>query len=123
MYRELYENEQKWIDYLLSAEFKGKDILVKQIACAKVTCKQADTYISLRFYIEDKIELYPYQVRVPVEMRAFQKSSAPIVFLLHLHDGAINELEIITADSSHLYADKIELEQIEYVINEDVLTK
>lgn len=54
-------------------------------------------------------------------MRAFQKASAPIVFLLHIVDGVINELEIITADSTQIEADNIELTRIEYEVNQEVI--
>lgn len=49
-------------------------------------------------------------------MRAFQQSSAPIIFLLHIVNGIINELEILTADSAQIDTDKIELERVEYDI-------
>lgn len=120
MYRELYEKEQKWIDSLLAVDFKGKDILLKQISKAKVTYKQEYAYISIKFFLEGATELYPYQVRVPVEMRAFQKSSAPVVFLLHIINGIVDEVEIITADASLINADNIGLERIEYEINKEV---
>lgn len=120
MYRELYEKEQKWIDSLLAVDFKGKDILLKQISKAKVTYKQEYAYISIKFFLEGETELYPYQVRVPVEMRAFQKSSAPVVFLLHIINGIVDEVEIITADASLINADNIGLERIEYEINKEV---
>lgn len=120
MYRELYEKEQKWIDSLLAVDFKGKDILLKQISKAKVTYKQEYAYISIKFFLEGETELYPYQVRVPVEMRAFQKSSALVVFLLHIINGIVDEVEIITADASLINADNIGLERIEYEINKEV---
>lgn len=120
MYRELYEKEQNWIDSLLAVDFKGKDILLKQISKAKVTYKQEYAYISIKFFLEGETELYPYQVRVPVEMRAFQKSSAPVVFLLHIINGIVDEVEIITADASLINADNIGLERIEYEINKEV---
>lgn len=64
---------------------------------------------------------YPFHVRVPVEMRAFQQASAPIVFLLHIVGGVINELEIITADSTQIEADNIELTRVEYEVNQEVI--
>lgn len=77
--------------------------------------------ISLKFKVEEEIEPYPFHVRVPVEMRAFQQASAPIVFLLHIVDGVINELEIITADSTQIEADNIELTRVEYEVNQEVI--
>jgi len=121
MYRGLNIREQEWLDKLLNIEFKGKDILMKQISESKVAYEQEYAFISLKFNIEKEVEQYPYQVRVPVEMRAYQNESAPIVFLLHIIGGIINELEIISADSSEIKADCIELENVQYEVNKVVL--
>lgn len=121
MNRELCKKEQKWIDILLNIKFKGRDILLKQILNATVSCKRGYDFISIKFNVESKIEPYPYQVRVPIEMRAYQSSSAPILFLLHIIDGVVDELEIITADSTYLNVNNIELEKVEYEINREVL--
>lgn len=121
MYRDINVKEQKWIDKLFDAKFNDKDILKKQVLKSKISLQQEYAFISIKFNVENEIEKYPYQVRVPIEMRAYQSSSAPIVFLLHVIEGIINELEIITADSSEIKADCIELENVEYEINEEVL--
>ena len=121
MYRKLNKKEQQWIDSLMNAEFQGKDILLKQFSKAKIVYKQEYDFISLKFKVEGEIEPYPFQVRVPVEMRAFQQASSPIVFLLHVVSGVINELEIITADSTQIEADNIDLKRIEYEINQEVI--
>jgi hypothetical protein len=47
-------------------------------------------------------------------MTAFQKNSAPIIFLLHIIDGFINELEIFPADSSIIDIDNIDLQKIDF---------
>lgn len=119
MYRTLYKNERYWIDKMLEVEFKGKQFLLGQVLKAKVVLEQGYDFISLKFRTEET-ERYPYPVRVPVEMRAFQKESAPIVFLLHVVNGFIDELELITADSSKIDMTNIEVDKVEYVINEDV---
>lgn len=121
MYRELNEKEQQWIDSLMNVEFQGRDILLKQFSKARIVYKQEYAFISIKFKIEGEIELYPFHVRVPVEMRAFQQASAPIVFLLHIAGGVINELEIITADSTQIEADNIELTKVEYEVNQKVI--
>lgn len=115
------ENKEKWIKTLLDVDFKDKDILLKQISAAKVTYNQEYDYISMKFSIDKGLERYPHKVRVPVGMRAFQKTSAPIVFLLHLMDGVVDELEIITADSSQINPDNIDLVKVEYEVNKEVL--
>ena len=90
MYRNLCKNEQCWIEKILEAEFKGKNLLFRQMLKSKVVLEQGYDFISLKFKTEEN-ERYPYLVRVPVEMRAFQKNSAPIVFLLHVVNGFIDE--------------------------------
>ena len=119
MYRNLYENELKWIKKILEVEFRGKQFLLRQVFNSKVFLEQGYDFISLKFKVEET-EKYPYTVRVPVEMRAFQKDSAPIVFLLHVVNGFIHELELVTADSSKIDLTAIEVDKVEYIINEDV---
>ncbi len=119
MHRNLYKEEQYWIKKMLEMEFKGKQILVKQICKAKVNLEQGYDFVSFKFKTAEKTQ-YPYAVRVPIEMRAFRKNSAPIVFLLHVVNGFIDELEIITADSSKLDMSTIGIERVEYFINEEV---
>ena len=119
MYRNLYKNEQYWVKKILEVEFKGKQFLMEQISKAKVILEEGYSFISLKFKTENT-NRYPYPVRVPVEMRAFQKNSAPIVFLLHVVNGFIDELELITADSSKIDSASITLDNVEYVVNEQV---
>lgn len=123
MYRKLNEKELQWIDKLMDVEFQGKNILLKQLSMAKIIYKQEYAFISIKFKVEGDIEPYPYHVRVPVEMRAFQQFSAPIIFLMHIVNGIIDELEIITADSAQIDTDNIELEKVEYEINQEVIVK
>ena len=106
---------------MMNVEFQGRDILLKQFSKAKIVYKQEYAFISIKFKIEGEIELYPFHVRVPVEMRAFQQASAPIVFILHIVGGVINELEIITADSTQIEANNIELTRVEYEVNQEVI--
>ena len=63
---------------------------------------------------------YPHSVRVPVEMRAFQKEKAPLVFMLHVIDGELSELEIFSADGSSIDPENILLDKLEYVIDPEV---
>lgn len=121
MYREINKKERQWIDCLMNAEFQGRDIILKQFSNAKIAYKQEYAFISLKFKIEGEIEPYPFHVRVPVEMRAFQQSSGPLVFLLHIVCGVINELEIFTADLTQINADNIDLTKVEYEVNQKVI--
>lgn len=123
MYRDINEKEQRWIDTLMNVEFQGRDVLLQQFSKARIVYMQEYAFISIKFKVEEEIEPYPFHVRVPVEMRAFQQESAPIIFLLHIVGGVINELEIITADSTQIEADNIELTRVEYVINQEVIAE
>ncbi len=116
MYRKLNEIERQWLDKLLTIDFKGKEILQRQISGAKVSLQQEYAFISIKFMLEDVAEKYPYCERVPVEMHAFQKESAPIVFLLHVIGGVVDELEIFPADSSRLDLENIDVQCVEYEI-------
>ena len=107
----------------MDVEFQGRDILLRQLSKAKIIYKQEYAFISIKFKVEGEFESYPYDVRVPVEMRAFQRSSVPIIFLLHIVNGIINELEILTADSAQIDTANIELERVEYEINQEVIMK
>ena len=121
MYRNLNEKERLWIDSLMNAEFRGRDILLRQLSKSKIIYRQEYAFISIKFKVEGDVEPYPYHVRVPIEMRAFQSLSAPIIFLMHIVNGIIDELEIITADSTQIDADNIELERVEYEIDQGVI--
>ena len=121
MYRKLYKKERQWIEKVLDIEFKGKDILLNQIRQENVEYEQGYDYTSIKFKIDENVEKYPYQVRVPVEMRAFQENVVPLVFLLHIKCGIIDELELITADSSEINLDNINMQDVEYEVHESVL--
>lgn len=120
MYRKMCEIEQLWIDKLMDVEFQGRDILLNQLKNAKIIYKQEYDFISIKFVIEGEVTPYPYHIRVPVEMRAYQKLTAPIVFLLHIINGVIEELEIFTADSTRIDVGCIELKKVEYEIDPKV---
>lgn len=48
-------------------------------------------------------------------------SQRQLYFCYIIIDGIVNELEIISADSSEIKVDYIELEKVEYEVNKDVL--
>ena len=123
MYRNLNEKELQWINRLMDVEFQGRDILYQQLSKAKIIYIQEYAFVSIKFKVEGDIEPYPYRVRVPVEMRAFQQSSAPIIFLLHIVNGIIDELEVLTADSTQIDTESIELDRVEYEINQEVIMR
>jgi hypothetical protein len=121
MYRDMNDMEREWIDKLLDVDLQGKDILMKQFLKAQAICEKGYEFISLKFEVKNSDEKYPYPIRVPIEMRAFQEGSAPVIFLLHIIDGLVNELEIFSADLSQIIEDNISLKTVEYEISEEIL--
>ncbi|HNT03555.1 MAG TPA: hypothetical protein PLY12_11470 [Bacillota bacterium] len=95
-----YADVSVWINKLLAIEFKGRDILVKQMENSKYELINGEGFISIKFCVNDEKEKFPFRVRVPVEMIAFQQGRHPIMFLLHVLGGIVDELEIYTADGS-----------------------
>lgn len=121
--RLLNEFEMKCIKKYFEADFKGKNILENQIENVRVVPEIGYDYYSLKLFTSEMVERYPYNVRVPVEMHIFQQGVVPIVCLLHIVEGLIDEFEIITADSSCI-RDKIEniiIGKAEYIINREVI--
>ena len=120
MRMKLNNTEMLWLGKLFSVDFKGKEILQNQLLKAEITVYEEFSFISLKFNIDVSIKRFPFNDIVPVEMRAFQENSAPIIFLLCVIDGFIDEIEVFTADSSEINTDLINLENIEYIIDEKV---
>ena len=107
---------KKWIEYIFKFDFKGKEILKNQILNSKILYHQYDDYISIEFLVDDGAEIYPYKSRVPVEIIAYQKSSVPVLFLLHVINGKIKELEILKADSSKIDPNNIDLDNLKLFV-------
>ena len=120
MYRPINERDTEWLERLFSVDFKGKEILQEHLRAAAVEMENGYDFYSLKFAVDGSFDLYPYKVRVPVEMRVFPSDKAPIVFLLHVVNGTIDELEVFTADSSRLNINDICYDRIEYVVDHQV---
>ena len=117
MKRKINELEMSWINALLAVDFMGKDILMNQIAESEITVEENDAYYWMRFNIGDSKDRFPYDVRVPVIMIANQEDTAPIIFLLHVINGYVDELEIYIADLSVIDITSIDLGNVEYNID------
>jgi len=89
-----------WVNTLFNIEFKGREILVKQMENSKYKLRKGADFISIKFFISNKAEKFPYNVRVPVEMTVPGQDRHPVIFLLHVLDGIADELEVYTADGS-----------------------
>ncbi len=109
-----------WLKRLLCVDFKGKEIIERQIQGLEFEIKEEYAYISVEFVKKDNLESFPSDVRVPLEMRVFQEQAAPIVFLLHIINGYVNELEIITADSSQINISNLKYQKVEYEISKEL---
>lgn len=117
----LTEREKEWLYYLFENDFLGREILIEQLKNIEVTRESGEDYFSIKINVLGNTKLFPYCKRVPVEMICYQKIAAPIIFLMHVIKGRVDEIEIITADSSWLNIDKIELTNRKYIIEPSLL--
>lgn len=117
----LSEREKEWLYYLFENDFLGREILIEQLNKIEVTRESGEDYFSIKINVLGNTKLFPYGTRVPVEMICYQKTAAPIIFLMHVIKGRVDEIEIITADSSWLNIDKIELTNRKYIIEPALL--
>lgn len=119
MPRKLNDNEKKWIYKLLEARFVDRDIIFRQIKNAKVQDNYNKGFYSLRFTVNKKIAPFPHTQRVPVQMNANQKDGHPIVFILHVIDGYVNELKIYNA-AGYEMTYKFSIDDVEYIIEPEL---
>lgn len=110
----------KWIQKILDVHFKGRDFIKQQLETADKTIEETPFTVNLMFTVDKSKGKAPTPVRVPVEMHALQPGGAPVVFLLHVVNGYVNELEIYKADLSQLNADNISLDNVEYLLDDSV---
>lgn len=115
--REFTPEEKLWLQKLMNFDFKGKDAIIKQLQSSKVIGQCACGCKTINIRVDHAIEQYPYSIRVPVEMTAIQSDGIPIVFLLHVLNGYIAELEIFKADSSPV-SETIKLDNISITVNQ-----
>lgn len=113
----LSKREKEWLNCMMQKEFLGREILIEQLENIEVIKESGFEFLSIKMFALQVNKLFPFDIRVPVEMICHQKTTAPIIFLLHIIEGKVNELEIITADSSFLDVDKIELMNREYILD------
>ena len=106
----------------MSVEFRGRDFLIGQIESSQICPNYGNGLISLEFVVDMKVDKFPYEVRNPVEMRAFQVDTVPVVILLHVINGYVSELEIFNADSSNLSTD-FSVENVEWIINPELMLR
>lgn len=93
--RELTSDERLWLDKLLSLDFPGREALAEQAKVAKVHgyCRCGCRSVNLK--VPATAPRFPYSERVPVEMIV---DSPPVLFLVHVVQGHLDELEVLRGD-------------------------
>lgn len=112
--------EKVWLEAMFSVDFLGKQIISKQLDSAQISRDYNIGYISLKFNVDKNIEQFPFKIRVPIEMRVTGEDDIPKVFLLHVIDGFVDELEIFNADSSPI-SGNIHIEKKEIIVDDNLL--
>lgn len=100
-YRKLNEFEVQVLQKLLECPFPGRDELRQQIKNCKVRTltEYKDNYGSIEF--KDVLgEEAIVKERVPVEGRTKDGGGGPILILLHIIKGKIDELEFVRMDGA-----------------------
>lgn len=118
--RPLNRAERIWLNLMLTPQFSGRDILKEQLRHVLVHVEQGDAFHRVMFAVPKSVEKYPHAVRVPIEMRVHLPDRAPVVFLLHVADGTISELELFPADSSAFDPKSLCFDHLEYVIDPSI---
>lgn len=103
---------------VLSYSFKNVDILREQATNSTINVEYGYDYRFLHFNVKkNHVKKFPISVTVPIIMIYFRKEKNPVSFLLHLKNGYISILEIMTDDSSFLDLHKEEVVDVKYEIN------
>lgn len=101
----LNRTEKIWIGTMVSKKFDYKQELLDQVNSADILREYTDYYISLKFNVSAQEKPIIIDAVTPIEMRVYRQNMAPVLFLLHLQQGFLVELEILNADSSKLDKD------------------
>src|SRR5436190_20284344 len=90
--RELTLSEKQLLEKLLEPDFPGRDELRSQLARSKVRTLHEDG--SMQF-VDVEGPTASVVERIPVEATYDDGDGIPILVLLHVIDGKLNELEIV----------------------------
>ncbi|MEF2965546.1 hypothetical protein V3851_06845 [Paenibacillus sp. M1] len=115
--RELSSTEKDWMAKMLDVDLPYRDILKEQVENSKAIgeCKCGCRTINIQVD-QTAARKFPYSIRIPVEMSVTEEGKPPILFLLHLIDGYIHELEVLRVDSTPIIGD-IEFRNAEVLVN------
>lgn len=114
--RELTSKESEWLERLMDSAVPCRAVLQEQIMHAQVVGECACGCKSKNLKVEATAPSYPYLERIPVEMTTHEPQKAPVMFLLHVVQGYIKELEVLRADSSPI-DEEIDLSNTEILVN------
>lgn len=101
----LSNQEHLWLELMLSRDFQGRAEIIKQIKSASIIREYTRGYLSMKFYVDKSLEPADVAERIPVEMYACTEGKSPLVFLLHVINGYIDELEIYYAGLEEISSD------------------
>jgi len=118
MPRSMNEIERKWFDVILNQPFKDIDIIKNQLSNVQVEYNYYTSNIAVKLSLQSEVYVFPYNMRIPIEVRAYQGNRAPIVFMLHMKNGYVHELEVFSADLEAIDVNNIELDNLEYCIDQ-----
>jgi len=113
-----YEKIILWLNTLLAVDFLGKDIICKQLNGATYELCGEYEYLDIKFS-PNKCEVYPYKVRVPVQIFAKQANNNCVNMLLHIIDGYVAMLDINNMDLTD-FDGEFSLDNVEYSVSEIV---
>lgn len=99
--RELTTEERAWLGRLLSQDFPGRDILMAQLQDAQVIGYCPCGCRSVNFKVPHERPAFPFAERIPVEMLVDYPPY--FLFLLHVVEGYVDELEVIRGDSQPIH--------------------
>src|ERR1700674_3863976 len=98
-FRDLSPNERKMLDRMLSIPFPGRAELLEQARHASARRVGPEPGIEFQVTPTAKAQVH---WRVPVEGETIDTDGVPILILLHIVDGMINELEFFKGDLSEI---------------------
>lgn len=81
---------------MLNSDLVDKEILQEQIMRSRVIGECVCGCKSINIQVGSCSQSRPYSERIPIEMTAFESGKAPIMFLLHVVNEYINELNLFT---------------------------
>jgi hypothetical protein len=97
--RELHARERALMEQLLSVPFVGRDEMRSQLATARVRAAGGGDTRTVRFKLAlEDLHRACINVRVPVEAETTDEDGVPIMVLVHVVDGLLDELEIYRVD-------------------------